>query len=273
MATQTPITTRFAPSPTGFLHLGHVYAAKEAFGFAKQHNGACLLRIEDIDHTRCKSEFLSAICKNLDWLGFNWPEPVRIQSQHRQDYDGVIDNLRERGLVYRCFKTRKDLPKGLYRGRALAEKEEYARLADDKPFAWRLSIQQCLEHINAPLTYEETGIDAGVKTVDLKALSDEVLVRKDIGTSYHIACCHDDALQNISHIVRGQDIAPLTSVHRLLQHLMDWPVPIYHHHALLMDNSGEKLSKRKRAASILSLREQGFTAAQVLDMASPWVPN
>lgn len=261
--------TRFAPSPTGYLHLGHVYAAKQAFDFADTHHGTCLLRIEDIDHTRCKPEFLNAINESLNWLGFEWTQPVRVQSQHLEDYDHVIARLRERGLVYRCFKTRQELPAGPYHGASLPDDEEQERLKKGEKFAWRLSIARCRDVISSPLTYEETGIDAGIKTVNPDALVDEVLARKDIGTSYHIACTHDDALQNITHIVRGLDIAPLTPLHRVIQHFMDWPVPVYHHHALLKNASGEKLSKRKRSQSILSLREQGFTARQVLDMATP----
>lgn len=262
------LRTRFAPSPTGYLHLGHAYAARQAFDFAENHNGECLLRIEDIDHTRCRPEYTKAIIDSLGWLGFHWPEPVRVQSQHLADYAAIIETLGERGLIYRCFKTRKELPKGLYRGKALNTEDEQEHLKSGDNFAWRLSITACQPLINAPLTYEETGLNPGIKTVDLSGMSDEVLARKDIGTSYHIACCHDDALQNITHIVRGTDIAPLTPIHCLLQHLMEWPVPVYHHHKLLKNDTGEKLSKRKRSESILSLREKGFTAAQVLDMAT-----
>ena len=269
MAIPTSITTRFAPSPTGYLHLGHVYAAKGAFGFAKACGGECFLRIEDIDHTRCRPEFTGAIYESLSWLGFSWPEPVRVQSGHIPEYLSVIESLAARGLVYRCFKTRKELPDGLYRGGALSADEEQTRLADNELFSWRLSIAKCQDYISETLIYEDTGVEPGVKTVNFDELGDDILARKDIGTSYHVACCHDDALQNITHIVRGQDIAPLTPLHRLLQHLMNWPVPIYHHHSLLKNGAGEKLSKRKHDTSIQSLKEQGFTAAQVLDMAQP----
>lgn len=261
------IITRFAPSPTGYLHLGHAYAAAQAFGFAQKHNGICLLRIEDIDHARCRPEFTYAIYEALSWLGFNWPRPVRMQSAHRGAYDHVIDQLKARGLLYRCFKTRKDIPHGLFRSQALSPDEEQTRLAHGDPFAWRLSIARCQESLLEPLTYEETGEAPGTKHVELDGLSDEVLARKDIGTSYHVACCNDDALQNITHIVRGVDIAPLTPLHRLLQHLMGWPTPLYHHHNLIKTAQGEKLSKRKQAASILSLRAEGFTAQDVLAMA------
>ena len=260
-----PILTRFAPSPTGYLHLGHAYAAMQAFGFG----GECFLRIEDIDHTRCRPEYTDAIFEDLSWLGFTWPKPVRIQSQHRADYALVIDALRARGLVYRCFKTRKELPPGLLRSSPRPPKDEQARLSANEPFAWRLSISRCEDIISTPLTYQETGLNPGVHTIDMSKLSDETLARKDIGTSYHTACCHDDALQDITHVVRGVDIAPLTPIHRLLQHLLDWPMPIYHHHGLLKNKAGDKLAKRNKDTSIRSLRNQGFTAAQVLDMARP----
>lgn len=248
------VITRFAPSPTGLLHLGHAYAASCAFGFAKEHEGTCLLRIEDIDQTRCKPEYTRAIYEDLDWLGFDWPIPARVQSKHRADYAGVIETLREKDLLYRCFKTRKELPSpedGPYRGEA--DPDETARLAANEKFAWRISIDTVegfLGEANLPF-------------------SDEVLARKDIGTSYHVACCHDDALQGVTHVVRGKDIEPLTGFQNLLQRLMGWPVPNYHHHALRLNDDGDKLSKRNHDTSIRSLREEGYTAAQVLDMAMP----
>lgn len=260
--------TRFAPSPTGFLHLGHVLAAKMAFGAAEQRGGTCLLRIEDIDHTRCKPAYIQAIYDDLHWLGFDWPEPVRVQSQHREDYDNVIETLREQGLVYRCFKTRKELPPNFFRGAPPSEDETQFRLRRGDPFAWRLNMSRCEDSLSQELIYEETETLPGIIPVDMKTLGDEVVARKDIGTSYHIACCHDDALQGVTHVVRGIDIAPLTPFHRILQTLMGWPVPIYRHHGLLKNPDGQKLSKRSQDTSMASLREQGFTAAQVLDMAS-----
>ncbi len=243
--------TRFAPSPTGYLHIGHAYAAAEAFGFAQDYNGTCLLRIEDTDHIRCKPEYTDAIFEDLAWLGFTWSEPVRIQSRHRSDYDAVINSLRERDLIYRCFKTRKELPTGLYRGGP--DKDEAARLEAGEPFTWRLSIarvEDALGQLGLPF-------------------SDAILARKDTGTSYMVACCHDDALQGITHVVRGMDIEPLTEFQNLLQRLMGWSIPKYRHHALLTNESGTKLSKRNKDTTIRSLREQGFTPEQVLDMARP----
>ena len=245
------IITRFAPSPTGHLHLGHAYAAEQAFGYARGQNGTCLLRIEDIDHTRCKPEFTKAIYEDLDWLGFDWPIPARVQSQHRADYQKVINRLNEMGLLYRCFKTRKELPDGPYRGQP--DPDEAARIKAGEKFAWRLSINKTEEYL------AETGLP----------YSDEILARKDIGTSYHVACCHDDALQGVTHVVRGKDIEPLTGFQNLLQRLMGWPIPKYFHHELRLNPAGEKLSKRNHDTSIRALRAEGYTAAQVLDMARP----
>ncbi len=245
------LITRFAPSPTGYLHLGHAYAAECAFNFAKDRGGRCLLRIEDIDHTRCKPEYTRAIYEDLDWLGFDWPIPARVQSQHRAEYAKVIEALNEKGLLYRCFRTRKQLPEGTYRGKP--DPNEAAKLNAGEKFAWRLSIAK---------------VEAYLGESDLP-FSDEVLARKDIGTSYHVACCHDDALQGVTHVVRGKDIEPLTDFQNLLQRLMGWPTPKYHHHELRLNDDGDKLSKRNHDTSIRSLREEGYTAEEVLDMARP----
>jgi len=254
--------TRFAPSPTGLLHLGHAHAATQAFGFDK--NIPCLLRIEDIDKTRCRPEYITAIYEDLDWLGFDWSIPVRVQSRHRGQYNDVIHDLRERGLLYRCFKTRKELAQTP--PAPLPEKDVKARLADKHPFAWRLSITACQSRLKSPLSFTDTGQE---KTVDIATLSDAVLARKDIGTSYHIAVTHDDMIQNITHVVRGADFIDQTPYHVLLQALMGWPTPIYHHHALLLRDDGEKLSKRHSDTTIRSLRENSLTPAQVLDMSAP----
>ena len=254
--------TRFAPSPTGLLHLGHAHAATQAFGFDKSI--PFLLRIEDIDKTRCRPEYRTAIYEDLDWLGFDWPIPVRVQSQHKGAYLDVIHDLNERGLLYRCFKTRKDLSDSPPAPLPKAEVE--ARLADKAPFAWRLSIEACQSRMRSQLGYTDTGHQ---KTVNLSALDDVVLARKDIDTSYHIAVTHDDMIQNITHVVRGADFIEQTPYHVLIQHLMGWPTPIYHHHALLLRDDGEKLSKRHSDTTIRSLRENSLTAQQVLDMSAP----
>ena len=275
--------TRFAPSPTGRLHLGHALAAKEAFGF-----GPCLLRIEDIDHTRCKNDFTLGIYKDLHWLGFDWPLPVRVQSRHYLDYAKVVASLLERGLAYPCGLTRSDLKSGERTNPDTAlVPDDYLSIftnTDDTPnakpslpYAIRLNLSKALSIIETPLIFTETGssdnhlIDAKDPLTDWTASDrpDPIIARKDIGVSYHIAVTHDDMLQDITHIVRGMDLFDETPLHVLIQHLMDWPTPIYHHHALLKRDDGEKLSKRGLDTSLHSLRENGLTAAQVLAMATP----
>jgi glutamyl-Q tRNA(Asp) synthetase len=265
--------TRFAPSPTGHLHLGHAAAASKAFGFAKDQGATCLLRIEDIDAARCRSEYTQAIYEDIDWLGFSWLEPVRIQSEHMNAYAQVLENLKSRDLVYACFLTRKDIARNGITG-PLSKNEVERRIAAGEAPAWRLSLPMTREVLGASfdsLTYEEHGQDgrgkAGLRTVIPADFGDIILARKDIGTSYHLACCHDDALQNVTDIVRGTDLAEQTGVHVLLQKLMDWPTPRYHHHGLILKGDGEKLSKRTGDTSIRSLRQSGTSAKAVLDMA------
>ncbi|MEP3889590.1 MAG: tRNA glutamyl-Q(34) synthetase GluQRS [Hellea sp.] len=283
--------TRFAPSPTGRLHLGHVLAAKEAFGFGPPEDSTCLLRIEDIDHTRCKHAFTLGIFEDLNWLGFDWPIPVRLQSRHYTDYAKVIASLLERGLAYPCGLTRAELKAG-------QEPDSQASLsvseflthftADDLtplpapslPYAIRLNISKATDSISErSLTFIETGqdkdygrnVDAAASLIDWAKSNrpDPIIARKDIGVSYHIAVTHDDHHQGISHIVRGMDLFEETPLHILIQQLMGWTTPIYHHHPLLRREDGEKLSKRGLDTSIESLRENSLTAAQVLAMAYP----
>lgn len=240
--------TRFAPSPTGYLHLGHAYAAAQAFGL-----GPCLLRIEDIDHTRCRPELITAIYEDLRWLGFDWPEPVRVQGEHRADYDGVIAALDARGLLYADYKTRS--------GR------------EDKslPPVIKLSTARAIEAIGTDqLSFEEGD---KIIPVDLKTLEDKTVVRRDICTSYHIAVSFDDQHQNITDVVRGRDLFEKTRVHVLIQALMDWPTPRYHHHDLLMDEGGQKMSKRHGSLTIRALRGAGHRPQDVLAMAKNAAQN
>ena len=275
--------TRFAPSPTGRLHLGHALAAKEAFGF-----GPCLLRIEDIDHTRCKTDFTLGIYQDLDWLGFDWPLPVRAQSRHYRDYAKTIADLLERGLSYPCTLTRSELKTGArtnpetalspdsYLG-IFTNADDTANAKPSLPYAIRINLKKALSIIGtAPLTFTETG-SGGKRLIDGKSpltewttsdRPDPIIARKDIGVSYHIAVTHDDHLQGITHVVRGMDLFNETPLHVLIQHLMEWPTPFYNHHALLKRDDGEKLSKRGLDKSLETLRENGLTAAQVLAMAS-----
>ncbi|MGB6228712.1 MAG: glutamate--tRNA ligase family protein [Litorimonas sp.] len=234
--------TRFAPSPTGYLHLGHAHAAERAFS-----HGPCLLRIEDIDTTRSRAEFAEAIYEDLRWLGFDWPEPVRVQSRHISDYAGVVDTLDAKGLLYRDYTTRS------------------GREDRSLPPVVKLSTVHAIEAIGTDrLTFMEG--DRRI-TVELGGLEDKTLVRRDIGTSYHLAVTHDDWAQGVTDIVRGQDLFEKTRVHVLLQTLMGWPVPRYHHHGLVMETIDHKMSKRSGSQTIRSLRESGLSPEDVLALA------
>lgn len=264
--------TRFAPSPTGYLHLGHARAAYEAFQFAKQQGGRCLLRIEDIDHTRCKAAYTDAIFEDLTWLGFSWPLPVRVQSQHIDDYKGVLEQLRSKGLIYACTKSRRDI-QAETEARNIAV---YTRANTNKTspsetenVAWRLSLEACRDYLGENyhnLEYQELDRagQAVVKSVDPDIYGDVILGRKDIGVSYHLAVTYDDALQNISHIVRGDDFSLQTGLHVLLQKIMDWPHPVYKHHPLILREDGQKLAKRNRDPSIRAKRAQGWSVNDIM---------
>ncbi len=268
--------TRFAPSPTGYLHLGHAYAASQAFGAArdaaKDEDGTCLLRIEDIDHTRCQQKYTGAIFEDLHWLGFTWPdsrsEPVRRQSEHRAEYEKVIESLAERELIYRCFLTRAELKNQVQ----ISPNEQKARiargLAKGETYAWRLSISRAKDELGprfAALSYSEDGVQT---LANADSLGDAVIARKDIGLSYHLCVTHDDAAQGITDIVRGTDLRDSTGFHVLLQALMGWPTPRYRHHRLLLREDGQKLAKRNSDTAIRDLRAQGLSPQEVLAMAA-----
>lgn len=271
--------TRFAPSPTGYLHLGHACAAAQVWDAAEQTGGTVLLRIEDIDQTRCKPQFEDAIYEDLNWLGFSWLKPVRRQSDHFADYQGVLEALRARDLIYRCFKTRKEVlaeigraphePPTPYTGCALTAREETARLDAGAPFAWRLSLASAREALGVrynALSYKEIS-SAGEQLVHARPEmhGDVILARKDTPTSYHLAACHDDALQGITHIIRGADLADSTHIHVLLQVLMDWPTPVYTHHALMVDETGKRFAKRDKSVTLRAMRQAGVSPAHVLE--------
>ena len=279
--------TRFAPSPTGYLHLGHAYAARCAFGAAARENGICLVRIEDTDQTRCRPQFEAAILEDLAWLGFDWPQPVRRQSEHLPAYEQALTTLIDRRLVYRCFRTRKEIAaqsafaphdavsgvlngEAAFTGMPLAPDEEAEKLGANEPFAWRLSMSRCRDHLSADwsrLAFEEQGAgpdgQSGMIAAKPALFGDVIIARKDTATSYHLACVHDDALQGISHVVRGNDLFPVTHLHVLLQHLLGLPTPIYRHHPLLPGPDGKRLSKRNGAAAIRTLRDQGVTREEI----------
>ncbi len=289
----TRFITRFAPSPTGRLHLGHAFSALTAFDAARAAGGVCLLRIEDIDLTRCTPEFEAGVYEDLAWLGLDWPRPVRRQSDHLPEYSRALGRLARDGLVYRCFKTRKQIaeeigraphypgegPEGLiYPGpdTPLSEAEEVDRLARGEAYAWRLSLKACREALGArydALTFIEEGEgpegEHGAIAARPDLLGDAILARKDVGASYHMACVHDDALQGVTHVIRGHDLFFATHLHRLLQALLDLPVPVWHHHRLLTDNTGRRYAKRDRSLTLEALRQAGVTPEDIRERVGP----
>lgn len=269
--------TRFAPSPTGRLHKGHAFSALTAWRAAKDVGGRFVLRIEDIDPTRCRPELEAAIYEDLAWLGLDWETPVRRQSDHLAAYAAVVEALNRRGLLYRCFRTRKEILDaigGAPHGPAEAARpgphpaEEEARLlSEGRPFAWRLSLDRAKEALGGAawdaLSFIEEGSgpdgETGVVRARPETAGDVVLARKDAGTAYHLAVTHDDALQGISHVIRGQDLFEATHIQRLIQALMDWPAPVYRHHRLLAGPDGRRYAKRDRSVTLAELREGGLT--------------
>lgn len=275
-----PFLTRFAPSPTGNLHLGHVYSAFQVRRAADAAGGQALLRIEDTDLTRCRPEFETAIHEDLAWLGLDWEGEVRRQSDHLNDYTAVVDALRARGLVYRCFKSRSKIaelmgnaPGDAFVSGPLPDEEEAEKLASGAAFAWRLSLAAARDTLGSSyrdLTYTVEALDGtGRHTVpcEPERFGDIALTRKDAPAAYHLAACHDDALQGITHIIRGEDLIDAPHIHTLLQALMDWPRPIYRHHKLLMGPDGRRLSKSDRSKTVASLRTDGLTPTDVRALA------
>ena len=270
--------TRFAPSPTGRLHKGHAFSALTAWSAAKAAGGRFVLRIEDIDATRCRPAFDAAILEDLAGLGLDWETPVRRQSQHLADYAAVIDALEGRGLLYRCFRTRKevmdaigDAPHGAMeaaRPGPHPADEEAALLASGRAYAWRLSLDRAREALGEAawtgMTFFEQGEgpggETGVVAVRPELAGDVVLARKDTGVAYHLAVTHDDALQRIDHVIRGQDLFEATHVQRLIQTLMGWPAPSYRHHHLLTGPDGRRYAKRDQSVTLAELRAGGLTA-------------
>lgn len=281
------VVTRFAPSPTGLLHLGHAYAALIAWRQARAAGGRFLLRLEDIDPARCRTAYAAAIEQDLAWLGLDWDGPVRVQSRHLAEYQAVLDALRRRGLVYPCFCTRAEIQRELalsasaphapdgsprYPGlcRQLAEAERQARIAAGEPFALRLDMAQALASVPEPLWFEAVG--QGLVLCDPAPFGDVVLARKDAPASYHLCVTHDDALQGVTLVTRAEDLQPATHLHRLLQALMGWPPPRYAHHRLLTDAAGRRLSKRDHAATLRDLRVAGLSPEAVRAMAVGQAP-
>jgi glutamyl-Q tRNA(Asp) synthetase len=276
---------RFAPSPNGYLHLGHALSALIDFDMARTAGGKFLLRIEDIDAMRCRPEFEAAIYEDLAWLGVAWEEPVRRQSEHLDAYRDALAKLEAQDLVYPSFESRTEIarlveereanapwprdPDGapLYPGTAKQlSAEERARSMAAGPYALRLDMNAATERTGA-LTWVEIGEQAGDSRDTLvaqpEAWGDVVLARKDTPTSYHLSVVVDDALQGVTHVVRGQDLQEATSVHRVLQALLDRPAPVYHHHRLILGEDGRKLSKSTQATALRELRAEGATPADI----------
>jgi glutamyl-Q tRNA(Asp) synthetase len=272
------IVTRFAPSPTGLLHLGHAFAAIKAFEAGERF----ILRIEDLDTTRCREEFVEAIFEDLRWLGIDWQEPVLRQSERAAAYQAALHKIDALGLTYPCFCTRKDIaaeiaraseaPSGpdgpIYPGtcRNLTQTERDARLASGVPHALRLDVTKAAEQVGS-FTFQEQGqsIDGETGTIRVQPqlFGDIVLARKDLPASYHLAVVVDDAHQGVTLVTRGEDLYPATHVQRLLQALLGLPEPHYAHHKLILDDSGKKFSKRDKAITLRAIRENGWTPAQV----------
>lgn len=275
MTVSPKFLTRFAPSPTGRLHLGHAASARAVWQAAERAGGEVLLRIEDIDTTRCRPEFTGGIYEDLSWLGFNWSEPVRLQSEHFADYAAVAEGLRSRGLAYRCFRTRAEIanltPNGApFTGRPLRPSEEQALLDQGKPFAWRLSLTACRDELGPlydDLTYSvQTSHSLAYTPANPALHGDIVIARKDSPSAYHIAATHDDALQGITHVIRGEDLIDAPHIQTLLQVLMSWPQPVYHHHPLVRGRDGKRLAKSHGSISLAELRASGHSPSDIWAM-------
>ncbi|MBP0111139.1 MULTISPECIES: tRNA glutamyl-Q(34) synthetase GluQRS [Bradyrhizobium] len=281
-----PPVFRFAPSPNGFLHLGHAYSALLNFDRARETGGRLLLRIEDIDATRCRPEYETAIYEDLAWLGIAWERPVRRQSEHPADYRAALEKLSALGLVYPAFESRAEIAKlvaareadgpwprdpdgaPLYPGdaKSLSADERSQLIASGAPYALRLDMAAACRGA-AGLSWNELGEgpdgERGSVPARPEVWGDVILARKETPTSYHLSVIVDDALQGVSEIVRGQDLFHATSVHRLLQVLLGLPEPTYRHHRLIRDEAGRKLSKSSRSTGLRALRAAGIAPARV----------
>jgi len=281
--THLAVVTRFAPSPTGYLHLGHVRSALEGWRAAREAGGCFLLRIEDIDHTRCRPEYGDAIVEDLGWLGIDWDGPIRRQSEHFDDYREALARLEAMGLLYPCFCTRREIQAEIARAggapqgdnvmpypgtcRHLGAAERAARCREAADYALRLDVGAALAR-TGPLYFVEEALDGPRRVeADPMALGDVVLARKEMPTSYHLAVAVDDALQGVTLVTRGADLFAATHAHRLLQALLGLPTPGYRHHPLLTDTAGRRLAKRDRALTIRAMREAGQSPQEVLAAA------
>jgi glutamyl-Q tRNA(Asp) synthetase len=277
---------RFAPSPNGYLHLGHALSALLNFDMARASGGRFLIRMEDIDAARCRPEFEAAITEDLEWLGLSWEQPVRRQSEHFGDYRAALEKLQAMRLTFPSYESRAEIahmvsdrdvrerwprdPDGvpLYPGaaRQMKEHDREARIARGESYAIRLDMEKAVEW-TGPLRWSETGAgptgETGDMAADPAAWGDVIVGRKETPTSYHLSVVVDDALQGVTHVVRGQDLFWSTSVHRLLQELLSLPAPVYRHHRLIHDADNRKLSKSTAATGLRELRAQGASAQDI----------
>jgi glutamyl-Q tRNA(Asp) synthetase len=279
------IVTRFAPSPTGYLHLGHVHSALVGWRAARRRGGRFLLRLEDIDRSRCRDEYAVAIPEDLAWLGLDWDGAIRRQSEHFDDYRRALDRLEAMSLLYPCFCTRREIqaeiaragraPHGpaepLYPGtcRGLHLEEVAAKQRAGLDYALRLDLAAAFA-LTGPLHWVE---GETLRKADPAPLGDVVLARKETPASYHLAVTVDDAIQGVTLVTRGEDLAQATHLHRVLQALLGLPTPHYHHHPLLTDETGRRFSKRDGAPTIRSMRESGMRPAEVMALATERAPR
>ena len=257
------IVTRFAPSPSGRLHLGHAYSAAIGHARAREVGGKFRLRIEDLDQTRCKPEFVDGIYEDLRWLGLDWDEPVLIQSKRTAEYQAALDELRSRGLAYACFCTRADIAQSLtaphgdaassYPGTCRSLSDDPERRANT-PHCWRLNSAKALEITGLPGWSEAGGATFNAKASDI---GDAILARKDAPASYHLSCVVDDAASEVTTVVRGADLRPSTPIQRLLQQLLGLAEPAYFHHPLVTHEDGRRLAKRDLAPTLAAMRDSG----------------
>ncbi|MDQ6967965.1 MAG: tRNA glutamyl-Q(34) synthetase GluQRS, partial [Mariprofundaceae bacterium] len=265
--------TRFAPSPTGLMHVGNAFSALQCQQWSEKNNADFILRIEDIDFTRCRPEYTQSIIEDLKWLGIHWHGEIRQQSEHLQCYQEALVQLQERGLIYPCFCTRKHIQQEMkfislaphaedmhdpYPGicRNIPTTEQQKRMQSEV-FAWRLNVSKASKTLHKPIYWlDEQGIKHHVQP---EILGDMVIARKDIGISYHLAVVIDDALQGITQVIRGKDLRSSTAIHSLLQALLKLPSPIYQHHDLILDAQGKRLAKRNQSTTLKSLREASIS--------------
>lgn len=280
MPPTTFLKSRFAPSPTGRLHIGHAWSSLFAAEQARLRDGGFILRIEDIDSGRCRPEFIDGIFEDLDWLGLSWAEPVRRQSDHLAEYANAVRTLEALGLIYPCFCTRKDIqeeidrsgaaphgPEGaLYPGtcRHLSAEARAEKIASGMPYALRLDVEKAVGHARHTLTWRDQY--HGEHEATPQILGDVVLARKGMMASYHLCVTLDDHLQGVTLVTRGEDLLYATHLHRLLQHLLNLSVPEWAHHPLLLDAEGKRFAKRDNSVTLRQMREDGKTRDDIIQV-------